>query len=440
MRVMIMKKRIRKILLLGGWLFFPALALSAQDRSPGQTVASGVDRPDELKIKLAVIDPGKIIYSWFGHIALIVEEGKTKKLYDFGNFDINAPFFLGHYIQGDLRYFVAEYEGRRVDGYLFYYSQRENRSIRVYDLNLPREAKERIKNRLRENIKPENRFYQYLMLYDNCATRIRDILNDALKGRLQSTTDSVPITTARREIRRFSYRHFWGDWFTNYIMGSRSDQPFTAWEAMFLPENLERSLRQFSYPGPGGRDIPLITNPAVLYPAPREEPPVPLSFPPKWPKGLLLGLAFALCFFFLVRFYLEKKDPLSRFLLGAGSVLLNLFLGIFSTMVIYLTTFTRHDLLGNYSTNLWLGGGPLAFFLIVQNIRFILGKPRSWEHFYRGWLLMNGLALILILIWFLPVPLQRDYWTMSLVLPSFLVLGPVATLMQKHRSRKNRSA
>ena len=59
---------------------------------------------------------------------------------------------------------------------LNYYS-RENRTIKEQVLNLSTAQKQQLFNYLENNYKPENRKYLYDFFYDNCATKIRDVLS-----------------------------------------------------------------------------------------------------------------------------------------------------------------------------------------------------------------------------------------------------------------------
>ena len=54
--------------------------------------------------------------------------------------------------------------------------RRSKRGIREQVLNLSNQEKYQIIQLLEENYKPENRKYKYEFFYDNCSTRLRDII------------------------------------------------------------------------------------------------------------------------------------------------------------------------------------------------------------------------------------------------------------------------
>ena len=53
---------------------------------------------------------------------------------------------------------------------------RKKRGVREQILNLNKEEKLKLLTLVIENYQPENRNYQYEFFYDNCSSRIRDLL------------------------------------------------------------------------------------------------------------------------------------------------------------------------------------------------------------------------------------------------------------------------
>jgi hypothetical protein len=78
--------------------------------------------------------------------------------------------------------------------YLVNSAKAEDRSVIQQQLNLTLEQKNKIYNFLIENIKPENRFYQYDFFFDNCSTRFRDLLEDVLGEGLVWERDAEGLT------------------------------------------------------------------------------------------------------------------------------------------------------------------------------------------------------------------------------------------------------
>ena len=131
-----------------------------------------------LRITLLTCSPGTELYSTFGHSALRVMDSVTftDKVYNYGTFDFN-PDFYPKFIRGKLLYYLS------VETYpdFVYGYQQEERSIKEQELNLSGEEKLKLNAALQLNASGSNKFYKYDFLFDNCATRIRDIVDKSGK-------------------------------------------------------------------------------------------------------------------------------------------------------------------------------------------------------------------------------------------------------------------
>jgi bisphosphoglycerate-independent phosphoglycerate mutase (AlkP superfamily) len=72
------------------------------------------------------------------------------------------------------------------------------RSVTEQVLNFTLEEKNRLYNALVENYKPENRYYAYDFFRDNCATRVRDMLELAAGRPVFSTQYAAGNPTYRK--------------------------------------------------------------------------------------------------------------------------------------------------------------------------------------------------------------------------------------------------
>jgi len=102
---------------------FPLFAFSAQNRVlenpfPSELNLKNFSKEKSLdnydiqdlnntKISLITIAPGKEIYSWFGHSALMVEQNDNVSIiYDYGIFSFNSEDFYKNFIQGKMYYLL----------------------------------------------------------------------------------------------------------------------------------------------------------------------------------------------------------------------------------------------------------------------------------------------------------------------------------------------
>ena len=131
-----------------------------------------------LRVSLLTILPGSEIYSLWGHSALRItdEERGLDITYNYGTFDFEAGHFVLKFLHGNLDYTLSAY-GFEAS---FRAYQSQGRPIIEQTLNLAPAQQQRLLDLLAVNLRPENRRYRYHFLFDNCSTRIRDILEAAL--------------------------------------------------------------------------------------------------------------------------------------------------------------------------------------------------------------------------------------------------------------------
>ncbi|MCK5197649.1 MAG: DUF4105 domain-containing protein, partial [Spirochaetales bacterium] len=137
---------------------------------------------DNLEVRLLIIGQGDPVYSLFGHtgIAIKNKENGRDVFYDFGNFSFEEDKFFENFAFGHMLYIAyAVYTKSYIASVL-----PEKRNITEYVLNLSAENKLEMSNNLSNMILPENRTYLYHHYKDNCSTRIRDYIDDAVVGQL----------------------------------------------------------------------------------------------------------------------------------------------------------------------------------------------------------------------------------------------------------------
>jgi len=191
---------------------------------------------EDSKVVMFTCGPGDELYAGFGHSALWVSDPAQKidRLYNYGTFDFDTPNFYTKFIRGKLnyilsvsssRYFLNDYKSRRilVSGQL---------------LNLNLAERQRIFEFLENNLLPENCFYKYDFFYDNCATRIRDVLAKVTDGKVQFNTKDEN-QTFREMLFPYLTHTPWTKFGINLILGLTSDKKATPWDYMYLPEYMQ---------------------------------------------------------------------------------------------------------------------------------------------------------------------------------------------------------
>jgi hypothetical protein len=404
-----------------------ALFLTAAFPVFSQTDSDAGGRGEYLTIKVVVAGPGDELYFWWGHIALVIEDALTGQdlFYDWGVFSFEADNFFLNFAFGRLFYRC----GVSPAELNFRVYRETNRDITVYTLDLPAGVKDEIRRFAEWNVLPENRNYFYHHFKDNCATRVRDILDTATGGRFRAAFGEAPGRfTLRQHVRRHTWFSLFFDWLLNFLMGQDIDTPLTVWQEMFLPQEIGDRILDFTYTDDGGRERKLVSSVEVLNRAVNR--PQVLAVPRiQWPRELAVGLAVSVL---LVSFmYIRRKRPAAgRVLLGVSHAILGLFFGAAGSVLFFMTFFTNHDYTYHninviFVNPLLLAAVPLGILMAKKPQR--AGEPSGrfspeallhilWTYVFLGGVLSMALKL---LPWFY----QQNQVDLAFILPIALTMS-----------------
>lgn len=194
---------------------------------------------EKAEISVLTISPGNSLNDAFGHNAFRIKDSSINldKTFDYGRFDFEAPNFYLNFAKGKLNYSIGD--STFYDFLRFYTYQ--NRTVKEQILNLSLSEKQSLFNYLLENNKPENRNYLYEFFFDNCATKIKDVVNITLNNAI----DFKPPKGLKQEpfrtlIHNNLNRNSWGSLGIDVALGSVIDRKATLEEHMFLPENIHK--------------------------------------------------------------------------------------------------------------------------------------------------------------------------------------------------------
>lgn len=228
------------------WLFWIALCLLLMSLNSVAQSLAGAEQQHAPQISLVTFGPGPQIWARFGHNAIRVKWPATNarpssdSLYNFGYFDFNEPGFYWNYVTGNMQYYaVAE----NPDAAFFYYQQL-NRSIREQTLSLTDAEAFSIATELERLTQPDLRRYRYDYFFNNCSTRVRDVLNQALSSTLDAQfTPNAVEHTLRWQALRMVQDDLWLYLGLHIGLGRIVDQPISQWENTFLPTILANQLQ-----------------------------------------------------------------------------------------------------------------------------------------------------------------------------------------------------
>jgi hypothetical protein len=201
--------------------------------------------PGTATISVLTFGPGDQTFSKFGHDALWVHDPRaTRKrrdlVYNYGTFRFDSPWLVIDFLKGRLNYWLSVSTlDRTVASY-----RAANRSVSVQELALSPEQVHTLTDFLEENAKPENAAYRYDYYRDNCATRIRDLLDRHLAGGLRAASEGLAPLTYRDHTRRLTVDSPVLFFALDLALGPLIDRPVSEWEEMFLPARVEAKLDQ----------------------------------------------------------------------------------------------------------------------------------------------------------------------------------------------------
>lgn len=248
------------------------------------------ERGARMSVSILVYGPGEFVFEKFGHIALALADSSTGEdiAFNWGMFDFNQPNFLGRFLTGDTKYWMAGY--RTTDFNAVY--MREDRTIRRQELQLTALERGAIADYLAWNAVDANKYYRYDYYAENCATRVRDVLDWALRGALKAPFNAPGSgRTWRSETARATADDPLVYPGIQLALGRNADQLLTKWEESFLPEHLAKHLAAITVRDAAGAPVPLVRHDSVLFTATRTA--IPETAPSRVLMALLLSAAIA---------------------------------------------------------------------------------------------------------------------------------------------------
>ena len=327
---------------------------------------------DEIKFSVVTIGPYESeLYSAFGHsgIRYVDKKNNIDHFYNYGIFDFNQPNFYVNFLNGKLLYMVAKYDYRTAEKYYI----NEDRYIKEQVLDLNESEKILLYNILEQNIRPENRTYLYNYVYDNCATKIRDVLQNVY-GESLSFTSEPEKKSFRQLMDLYLEKNKWGDLGIDICLGPEIDYDVSFDEEMFLPDYLFKGIENAVRDG--DKNIVSKTNIINLQ---KED------F-----QSYSLSPHYIFLIFFIISIYLsfrQVKYGIKYFVFDSIYLMVS---GIIGCLLVYLWFFTDH--LSSYNFNIvW----AMPFNIIISIL--ILVNPNSslvkWYMFLYSVLLFSLMIL-----------------------------------------------
>lgn len=191
------------------------------------------------EISVLTCSPGDQIYSIFGHTAVRVcnKNIGLDAVVNYGLFDFDQESFVYRFVKGETDYMCGV---ENYGNFIYSYALRGS-GVKATVLDLTDAEKERFIRNLTNDLRPENREYRYNFAFNNCATKIRDIVNFAYSGKYESLQPSE--YTFREVIGHYAENYPWYMFSFDICLGGKDyNTLMTPEETQFLPEHLDAAL------------------------------------------------------------------------------------------------------------------------------------------------------------------------------------------------------
>ena len=319
---------------------------------------------------------GNDFYTTFGHSAIRITDpaNDIDWVYNYGTFDFDTPHFYWKFTRGYLNYCLSR---TPFVNFMTVYDY-ERRWVREQRLNFTPQEVNNLYLMLEWNYLPENRYYQYDFFRDNCATRVRDMVEAAAGKR----------TIGFDDWENHSYRYWLHEataggrleWWTlgvDLLLGLPADHVCSTEEAMFYPVAMMELYNIATFDASES-----VCNP-IKDLLQDTRPPLRRSFPPL----VVFGLLFASVALLTWKNLWPRWSDRVLFILA----------GVFGLVLVFMWVGTSHYCTAWNLNILW--ASPLLILIAIRH-----KKSPSWALWLQlacfavaaVWIIVCGLSLALL--------------------------------------------
>ena len=351
------------------------------------------------KAEISVITCGtgqEQLYTAFGHSALRVFDpvNNIDYAYNYGVFDFDQPNFYLNFARGYLYYKLAVQDYKQFEYVYMYF----DRSVREQVLSLTLQQKQKLFEYLEWNALPENQYYRYDYFYDNCATKMPDILVKVFGDSVKFSGSHITTDYTIRELTDLYLNYQpWGDLGIDICLGLPMDKKATPYQYMFLPDYVEKGFANATIVGELGT-VPLVKQHRVIYESQNK------TFSKTFFTPLLV---FSVVF--LIITFISYRDLKRIKLTTIVDVILFSVLGLLGILLLLLWTATDHRAAAKNLNLLW--ALPTHIFIVFAFIK----NPKWLKDYF---LAVAVLSALLLASW--PILPQKIHYSL---IPFVMAIG-----------------
>ena len=283
--------------------------------------------------------PGEDLYSVWGHSALRITDTVTHQdiVYNYGTFNFDDPDFYTKFIKGKLMFFLSPDDFQSFESE----NQQDNRGITEQILNLSCAQKRNIISLLEQNMMGQNRFYKYDIRFDNCTTRLRDLVKNAS----DSTVHFGKVLQQKHTFRDLIHEYLnysdrqWTKLGIDILLGSKTDEIASPYQIMFLPDYLMKTLDSSTI-----QSKALVSEKHQLFKIRRT---------PTEKENLTHPFFIFLCLFVLIAFLSFSRNVSVQKILASFDGFLIFIVGLLGILILFMWFGTDHIMCRNNYNILW---------------------------------------------------------------------------------------
>lgn len=339
------------------------------------------------------------VFTVFGHAAFRVSDPAIQKdwVFNYGIFDFSQSNFILRFALGETDYIlgVSDYQSYVID------YQMRGSDVTEQVLNLTQDEKNRLFNALVENQKPENRMYRYNFFFDNCATRLPEMVERYTDGKVIYNDPPQPLTF-REMVHDCTGGSAWLTFGVDLALGSPADRLATPHEMMFLPFYVKDAYEKATIVSGDGTERKMVSETTVIDAVEEDEERglFDTVFTPMVCGWLLFAWVAAITF---------REKRLKKYYRAVDIILFTM-AGLAGCVLFFLCFVSVHPSIWPNWSVVWLHP-----FHLIGVVLFSLKKAKKAAYYYH---FINFAALSLFLLGWYFIPQQMN--------PAFIPL--IATL------------
>ena len=324
-------------------------------QSPSRTLAlSEIRTPvatarDSIVVSVLTMGPGDEVFERFGHQSIRIHDLTTglDSAYNWGMFSFAQPHFLVRFLTGDTRYWMEGIPSVP----LIEQFRDSGRAVWEQELALTRTETDSLWRYLIWNAQDANKYYRYDYYRDNCATKVRDVLNMVLGGGIEGAVATHEHGVSyRSETLRLARAYPMINFGMDFVLGHPADDTLSAWQEMFVPMRLQQLIRPIRIRHADGTVRRLVRRERQLVADTRYQD---SDTPPDYFTAAL-EVGFAITGVLLALCLLPGVATPARWAVGAIATLWNLLAGVAGLLLLCAGLFTRHAAYMGHNVNVLL--------------------------------------------------------------------------------------